>query len=274
MNKRYLLFPVLALVLLQNPTPRPTPQTTEGRPPNQKSESAKQQADTAQRGSEQSPLVIKILSPEQAQKESGYDSEKRPNHPTNSWSLSDKIAVIASIVAFLQFLALVVTIFVISRIGRRQLRAYVLPENSGILEGNMLNPPQPAKANIPGVGMLIKNGGFTPAFNVRSLAQIAVIPVVNENTALVVLPLPQQYPLTLGAGSTFSKAQWFNRALTPQEITDIAIGVQAIYLYGRIEYTDIFKRNHFANFRLHYTGQFPPLPTAYFLFSQGGNSAD
>jgi len=272
----YLIYPLLALVLLQNPSPSPAPPTTERRPPNQKSESTKQQTDTEQRGSEQSPFVIKILPSEQTQKESRSDSEKQPSNPTNSWSLSDKIAVIASIVAFLQFVALVCTIAVISRIGQRQLRAYVLPENSGILEGNMLVPPQPAKANIPGVGMLIKNGGFTPAFSVISFAQIAVILVINENTALVVPPIPQQlqFPLTLGAGSNFSKALWFSRALTAQEIIDIGNGIQAIYLYGRSEYMDIFRKRHFTNFRLHYMGQFPPLPTAYFNFSQGGNSAD
>src|SRR6266849_7806907 len=146
----FLLPLIVAPSWSQNLPPRPAPEAAISRPPNQKSKSTQQQPANEQRGSEQSPLVIKILSSEQTQKESRSDSEKRPSYPTNSWSLSDKIAVIASIVAFLQFVALVCTIVVISRIGQRQLRAYVLPENSGILEGNMLIPPQPAKANIPG----------------------------------------------------------------------------------------------------------------------------
>jgi hypothetical protein len=200
--------------------------------------------------------------------------QARLPNPNIPWGLSDKIAVIASIVAFLQFIALVWTVIVMIRNGRRQLRAYVLPENSGILEGTTLVPPQPAKANVPGVGMLIKNGGQTPAYNVISVAKIAVIPVVNENTALPLPPMVQQFPLTLGAGSTFSKALWFDRPLTVQEISDIGIGIQAIYLFGRIEYRDAFKKRHFANFRLHYMGQFPPHPTAYFNFSQRGNDAN
>jgi hypothetical protein len=258
----------------QDPPPRPAPEATVSRPLNQKPESTQQKTNAEQRGSEQSPIVVKILPPEQTQKESQPNGDKSPSNPDASWSLSDKIAVIASIVAFLQFIALVVTICVIFGIGRRQLRAYVLPENSGILEGSMLVPPQPARANIPGVGMLIKNSGLTPAYNVISFAKIAVIPVANENTALVLPPIAQQFPLTLGAGGTFSKAFWFDRELTAIEITDIFNGVQAIYLYGRIEYRDAFRKRHFANFRLHYMGQFPPLPTAYFNFSQRGNDAD
>lgn len=50
----------------------------------------------------------------------------------------------------------------------------------------MLTPPDPSKANIPGVAMLSKNGGQTPAYDVVSWAQIAVIQVAQENTALVV----------------------------------------------------------------------------------------
>jgi len=248
----------------QNPPPRPAQQAAVRRPPNQKSEGTQQQADANQRGSEGSPFIIKILPSEQARNES----------PNKSWSLSDKIAVIASIVAFLQFIALVWTVLVMILNGQRQLRAYVLPENSGILEGTMLVPPQPAKANVPGVGMLIKNSGQTPAYNLISVAKIAVIPVASENIALVLPPMAEQFPLTLGAGGTFSKALWFDRPLTAQEISDIAIGIQAIYLYGRIEYRDAFKKGHFANFRLHYMGQFPPLPSAYFNFSQRGNDAD
>src|SRR2546427_1096605 len=114
---RYLLiFPLAlfaALTQSQNPSPRPAPETGVRRPPDQKSKGTEQQPNTEQRGSEQSPFVIKVLLPEQAQNKSQSNSDKGPSNPSESWSLSDKIAVIASIVAFLQFLALVCTVFVI-----------------------------------------------------------------------------------------------------------------------------------------------------------------
>jgi hypothetical protein len=158
--------------------------------------------------------------------------------------------------------------------SRRQLRAYVLPELSGIIDGTMLNPPDASKANVPGVGMAIKNSGQTPAYNVVSWAGIAVTQPAQENTALVPPPLVGQFANTLGAGSFFSKTLWFNRALTNQEITDVANGVQAVYFYGRIEYRDVFRKHRFANFRLRYNGQFPPPQAAYFNFSESGNDAN
>jgi hypothetical protein len=190
-----------------------------------------------------------------------------------SWGLSDKIAVIASIVAFLQFAALVSTVFVMIRYGRRQLRAYVFPENVGISEGTMLDPPQPARANFPGMGMLIKNCGETPAYKVVSWANIAVIPVRDEQTLVAPAEIPDQFSNTLGSGSTFNKFLWLDRPLTGIEIADIAIGVRAIYWYGRIEYRDAFNKARFTNFRVRYTGQFPPAPNSIVNFSETGNSA-
>jgi hypothetical protein len=210
----------------------------------------------------------------QVQKESQPNSEKALNNQGSSWSLSDKIAVIASAVAFLQFIALVWTVLVMILNGRRQLRAYVLPENAGLMEGNMLTPPQPARANIPGVGMLVKNGGQTPAYDVVSWAQIAVIQVAQENIALAIPPIQRQFPHTLGGGCTFNKSLWFDRQLTAAEIADIAIGTRAIYFYGRIEYRDAFTRTRYTNFRLRYTGQFPPPPNVIFNFSEQGNDAN
>jgi hypothetical protein len=192
-----------------------------------------------------------------------------------SWSLSDKIAVIASVVAFLQFVALVWTVMVMIFNGRRQLRAYLAVDTVGIFEGNMVSPPQPARVNTPGIAMFIKNYGQTPAYKVVSMARIAVIPVIDETLSLV-LPaqLEQRFATTLSAGSTFNKALWFDRPLTLNEIADIATGVRAIYAYGRIEYVDAFKKYRVSNFRLHYTGQFPPLPNAVLSISDKGNDAN
>jgi len=195
------------------------------------------------------------------------------NTTQSSWGLSDKIAVIASGAAFLQFCALVWTIVVMVRSNRRQLRAYVLPEGAGISDGTTVNPPQPLRANIPGIAMLIKNTGQTPAYRVYSWWQISVILVVNENQ-LVVPPLQEQFANTLGSGCTFNKALWFDRPLTPQEIAEIANGVRAIYAHGRVEYRDAFNKQRFTNFRLRYNGVYPPLPNAILNFSERGNDAN
>lgn len=158
--------------------------------------------------------------------------------------------------------------------SERQLRAYVLPTEVSIFDGTMMNPIQPARANVPGVPMLVKNFGQTPAYKVISYAQIAVIAVVDENRLLVVPPIPEQFANTLGPGGIFNKAVWFDRPLVANEIADIATGIRAIYFYGRIEYRDAFEKTRFTNFRLRYIGQFPPHPNAIFNFSERGNDAN
>jgi hypothetical protein len=158
--------------------------------------------------------------------------------------------------------------------SEQQLQAYVLPEGAGIFDGSTVKPPQPVRANFPFVAMLIKNFGQTPAYKVVSWAQIAVIPVRDENTALGVPPLVEKFSNTLGPGGTFNKSFWFDRPLSANEIADIATGVRAIYLYGRIEYRDAFKKRRFTNFRLHYNGIFPPPENVIFHFSESGNDAN
>jgi hypothetical protein len=158
--------------------------------------------------------------------------------------------------------------------SERQLQAYVLPENASMIDGTMCVPPQPARANVPFVGMLIKNCGQTPAYKVISWADIAVIAVTDENTKLGIPPIPEKFSNTLGPGSIFNKTLWFDRPLAANEIADIAAGTRAIYLHGKIEYQDAFGKSRFTNFRLRYTGPFPPPANAIFNFSEKGNDAN
>jgi|SRR5579862_584756 len=265
------LFLVGSLAWSQNSVPHSTGQAVDDHNSlNQKSESTKQ-VNPEPRGSEQAPLVIKLLPPEHAPIES---TEKATGNLRSGWGLSDKIAVIASVVAFLQFAALVWTVIVMVLNGRRQLRAYVGPENIGLFEGNMMSPPQAARVNVPGIAMLIKNSGQTPAYKVVSWAQIAVIPVKDEHLQLALPKMEERFSNTLSAGSTFNKSLWFDRPLTATEIADLGTGVRAIYLYGRIEYQDAFKKRRFTNFRFHYIGQFPPPPNVILSFSDRGNDAE
>ena len=85
--------------------------------------------------------------------------------------LSDKIAVIASAVAFLQFLALIATIFVMRRTAQRQLRAYIAVEHGDV---QLVNGGEGIRAMIR-----IKNFGQTPARNVVSWASVRVFDAEN-----------------------------------------------------------------------------------------------
>lgn len=195
--------------------------------------------------------------------------ENTPLHE-NGWK-----AVITDPTAIFTFLIAIFTLLLVwetASSNKRSLRAYVFAENLGLWEGTMLAPPQPALANIPGVSVVFKNSGQTPAYKVVSWAQVAVIEPINEHT-LVVPALENKFSNTLGSDGTFSKEIWFNRALTANEIADIAIGVRAIYFYGRIEYQDVFKGKLHSNFRVFYRGAFPPPKGVLFSFSDKGNDA-
>lgn len=176
------------------------------------------------RGSHATLFVATMMSAKQAQQESRSNGSEGSSNPDHPWGLSEKIGAVAIIVGFLQFLALVATVWVMISNGRRQLRAYVLPHETSIVDGTTIMPPQPARANVPGVGMLIKNCGQTHAYKVISWAKIAVIFVGEENTALGLPPIEERFSNTLGAGSALNKGLWFDRPLTSNEITDIAKG--------------------------------------------------
>jgi hypothetical protein len=241
--------------------------------PRQDSQSAQQQTEAQQRGTEQSPFIIKILPTSEAQKKSSTSAEQAQDKGADAWNLSDRIAAIASIVAFLQFVALVATVWMMVRNGRRQLRAYVFPERASLVDGTMMQPPVAAHANEPGVALAFRNSGQTPAYKLVSWAKIEVIEPIHE-ASLVVPPLMMQFPTWLGANSEMPKALWFGRVLTPNEIADIAAARRVIYLFGRIEYIDAFKRKRWTSFRLAYAGPFPPPPGSIFNFCNQGNDAN
>ena len=181
------------------------------------------------------------------------------------WTLSQKIAAYSVAASVLQFVALLITLAIIRHHGHRHLRAYVLVESAALGDNG---------SGAPGWFMTIKNYGQTPAYKVISRAEMAVIQNQRENESLSTPVVESQFPTTIGPQSGFNKTIVFDRSITPQEITDIANQSRGIYLYGRIEYIDAFKKKRFTNFRLRYTGQYPPPGPHIVNFSGSGNEAD
>lgn len=246
-------------------SPHVNPKQTIQQPP-----TSKQYTDNNQNATNQS-TSIKNGKTDHTQDKSDQNSNIDTNKGQNKWPRSDIIAVGAGVSAFLQFLALCVTIRIMIRTAQRQLRAYVLPDKGSLFDGTMSNPPQPVYANVPGAVLTIRNTGQTPAYKVVSWARIDVAPI-NE-PRLYKPQLSQVFSTTLGTGGTMPKQLWFDRPLTQEELTRVLEGTYAIYLHGRIEYRDVFKKKRFTNFRLHYSGQFPLLQGMVFNFSEQGNDA-
>ncbi len=162
-------------------------------------------------------------------------------------SQSDKIAVIASLAAFLQFIALIVTVFVMMRTARRQLRAYVLVYGSvvtNVAEGD----------EVPEARIVFKNFGQTPAYNFVNVTGFAfnVYPAPKS----IRLTVPNKEFSNLLAKSVLGPTQeemsttvWQGRPLTPGRRTELAQGRAIIYVYGEIRYTDAFRRSRKTKYR-------------------------
>ncbi|HVC37972.1 MAG TPA: hypothetical protein VNF46_06165 [Gammaproteobacteria bacterium] len=190
----------------------------------------------------------------------------------SAWPLDAKIATVAISVALLQCGALVWTILVSIGTARRQLRAYVLPDSCFLAEGNLLKPPAPEHVGEPGIILILKNSGQTPAYDCVSWTQIAVTEPTNADTLIVPL-LSITAPSTFGAGQSIRKTIWFGRPLTAEENADVVHGRKYIFVYGRLEYRDTFNQKRWANFRLQYAGPFPPPENVIFYYSEKGNDS-
>jgi hypothetical protein len=59
--------------------------------------------------------------------------------------------------------------------AKRQVRAYVSVDAT-LIDGTLVNPPQLWRKDWPGILIVMKNTGQTPAYRATSWAQIDVIP--------------------------------------------------------------------------------------------------
>jgi hypothetical protein len=270
----------------ENPAPCPAPKAALRRPPKQVSQCCCGQSSAEQRGSEASPFVIKLIQSDQAQKETGADKPATPKEPNQAWNLSDKIAAIASIAAFLQFLALVATIWIIMRNGQRQLRAYVIVER-GIV-ANVADPISEygkgqatvAQLRVPSTGpvaqITIKNTGQTPAYNLVHWGNMEVREFPLTSRLPEMPPPPEPFWSVLGPTIAEVKTLRIKNPLTEEEIQGLRDGNKAIYCHGTIVYRDAFKKVRTTHYRVMYcaiTGIEIGTSTDLTVCSQG-NEAD
>jgi len=192
----------------------------------------------------------------------GGTGQQAASKLVQSWSLGDKIALIASVSAFLQFLALVVTVWVMIINGRRQLRAYVIV-GSGII-GNVADPPSGPGERVQTVARLmqplggpvalitIKNTGQTPAYEVVHWGNIVVreFPLTSE---LPEMPKSiERHKSNLGPSIGISKALRLPRPLSIEDIEALRKSRMAIYCNGEIHYRDAFKKRRVTKYRCMY----------------------
>jgi hypothetical protein len=214
--------------------------------PNQGTDTRKEQTKPDNQGTQEFPFVIRIIPTQQTQEAAKTDSREGPKKGLNGWTLSDKIAGIASVAAFLQFLALLATVWIMVRNGRRQLRAYVTYEIKGwrgVNEGRPL-----------AIQYALFNNGQTPARLVKVIGTIEILPfpLPKEQEPDLEDKFPQSVIVFPGQPSN-PPVGWITaeRAFTAAEITEITsdVSTRRAYLCGRILYRDVFDKGRETFFR-------------------------
>jgi hypothetical protein len=270
------------------PTPSQPPQQGVAWQPDRKSEETKQHSDTQQGiAQNETSFATKATEGEQAQGKANDNASKTPKEAPESkgWSLSDKIAAVASIIAAVQSFALFWTIREMRMSSQRELRAYLSAEECKLADGSQIREAilssnkyrqnlvsDDVQDNKPYIHIAIKNSGQTPAYRVGHFYCVYVTD--NENEIMEPSIPPHAERPYVGPGSGMVRRQPYERILSDSEIDEIRAAIKAIYVVGRIEYIDAFGCRHFTNYRLKYSGAYPPIGTTFFAFCERGNNTD
>jgi hypothetical protein len=156
--------------------------------------------------------------------------------------------------------------------AERQLRAYISIDTASISIGT--GPFGGIHGTYAGevvADIRFKNFGQTPAYNVRlvTLVGTAAYPWDNSHRC----PPPNDQAGTVGPTVVFTALPKDPTRLDLSKIARLSSGDDAVWVFGRIEYVDAFKKPRWVNFRSFYRGNFydntfPLTPDA------GGNDAN
>jgi hypothetical protein len=125
--------------------------------------------------------------------------------------------------------------------AKRQLRAYMFFVSASIT-------PDAGNPSYYIASIDIKNWGQTPAYNVYSWINAAVIEYPLRSN--LVMANPGDENSDVGPGAGFRMEQVIQPTLSDQDLLDIRSGRKQIYVWGTIRYTDAFDQPHHTDFRL------------------------
>lgn len=223
-----------------SPAPSKSSQKPEANPAQHEEAPAKDQ-----RGTETSPLFIKVAPSQTVEPEPSKEHEKARDYTSAEWWL-------VYVTGFLTAVTLVLAIFTgwlwnatkklvqgADDTARRQLRAYISMIGAEDVKG---------EGGHFGFRVRFKNTGQTPAYDVIAGAWVSIAPFPRTD------PLPD-VPITEKSRSTFgpgidSGLFPSRSALMPSELAGIEDMTLAIYIHGRIEYRDAFDKPRTTHFTM------------------------
>lgn len=249
-------------------TDKPAAKNPNGAPVNSPLPAASQHSDV--RGTRASPLVVETLEiPADAKDKRDAARLRELDSSISQWVmlLTAGMLIVAAVQACFFFIQLRLmkrsmkvaeaaafaanrSVETMQDTARRQLRAYVTIDSAAI------KFPEPG---VPSVTVIVKNAGQTPAHDLRHW----IHQWIETYPLKVQLPLPPEgfvmSASLLGAGATHEMHITHPRPIVKLPFLDqIGTPEATIYVYGGINYKDVFGEQQFVRYRLMYGGPHKP----------------
>lgn len=222
----------------------PTPTKTSDKPKTQ-SQSNKKPSAADQRGTEQSPLIIKVIPTPNTDEKAEPDGKAHEEKATTERWL---IGLTGLLVLFTAILALYTAklwsatdklVKGAQDTARRQLRAYVFVDRAEITSID--------SGDAPIATIVIKNSGQTPAYGLTQVGGIAI----GESFDTLTHPIGP-HGISKTSLSPGGITQHFNSApgpLSTEEKSVLHAGTKTLWVYGEVHYKDAFGMERFTNYR-------------------------
>lgn len=161
------------------------------------------------------------------------------------------------------------------RTEEAQTRAYIFPEYINISDG-VLQQGSKGIFTSPGIAVALKNSGNSPAHDIKNCCRVELRENADDLGNAIMDGLPKS---NLPPDGTMTFVRYLSDeenayCLTPVGANLIRENRAFMFAYGRIEYRDIYQAQRFTNFRLEYSGVWPPPPDARMRFSAAGNESN
>lgn len=241
-------------------TPPPFVRSGEpGRKTENAPESRAQQTPADNRGTEQSPLSVRIIPAPRTPAEAARDAADQQERATaNLWMmlLGGAVAV-GAVLQFGAWIALIVT-------TRRQVRAYVFVAGAEIIDVEI--------GAVPIVQVEIKNAGQTPAHELRHVWRCGFFEHPLNQKLPLPLPSEPSARTHLAPGASVKTHRIAEKQLTGAANTELTNRATALYVYGEILYKDAFNRQRFTRYVFFHAG-LPRMGPGQLVAHEKGNEA-
>lgn len=221
----------------------PTPSELANKPKH-KNAAPNKNAPPDQRGTEQSPLVVKILpSPSSDIPTNDTANEKHNDAPQGWWNREEWwsehiVEIILAVATVLLWIATRDLVRGAEKTAERQLRAYI-----GIKEGHMAIKDGNKLSGI----IVMKNSGQTPAYNVKAWCITGVFEP-NEPISFRQAETKVMYGDIGCKGSIHLTIS--SKVYPPEKIASIKSKTHPTFAWGRVTYRDVFMKDWETEFRV------------------------